>query len=349
MKRSNPTELMIKAAINKLLKGESLTRKEAYRVMDEILSDKATEAQISAFLVALQLKGSTVEEIAGSLDAYRERITPLSIKDENAIDISGTGGDNLGTFNISTAAAFVASGAGAKVVKHGYHSVSSQCGSADVLKALGVQTELFPDQFFQVFEKVGLAFIFAPRYKPVPRNFAGIRQSIGARTFIHILDPLTKPALTKRQLIGVYDQQLSRLIAEVLKEFKLFRGMVVSGDNGLDELNISGKTLVLEIVGDEIKEYEIDPEQLGLKKWPVEAIRGGDAERNKQIILDVLRGKAGAARDVTLVYAAAALKVAGVVESLKDGLRKARQAIDSGAAMEKLEQIVELSRELNHG
>ncbi len=349
MKRSNPTELMIKAAINKLLKGESLTRKEAYRVMDEILSDKATEAQISAFLVALQLKGSTVEEIAGSLDAYRERITPLSIKDENAIDISGTGGDNLGTFNISTAAAFVASGAGAKVVKHGYHSVSSQCGSADVLKALGVQTELFPDQFFQVFEKVGLAFIFAPRYKPVPRNFAGIRQSIGARTFIHILDPLTKPALTKRQLIGVYDQQLSRLIAEVLKEFKLFRGMVVSGDNGLDELNISGKTLVLEIVGDEIKEYEIDPEQLGLKKWPVEAIRGGDAERNKQIILDVLRGKAGAARDVTLLNAAAALKVAGVVESLKDGLRKARQAIDSGAAMEKLEQIVELSRELNHG
>ncbi|NOX35987.1 MAG: anthranilate phosphoribosyltransferase [Calditrichaeota bacterium] len=348
MKDSNQSELMIKTAINKLLKGDSLTRKEAYRVMDEILSDKATEAQISAFLVALQLKGSTVEEIAGSLDAYRERITPLSIKDENAIDISGTGGDNLGTFNISTAAAFVASGAGAKVVKHGYHSVSSQCGSADVLKALGVKTELFPDQFFQVFERVGLAFIFAPRYKPVPRNFAGIRQSIGARTFIHILDPLTKPALTKRQLIGVYDQKLSRLIAEVLKEFKLFRGMVVSGDNGLDELNISGKTLVLEIVGDEIKEYEVDPEQLGLQKWPVEEIRGGDAERNKQIILDILRGKPGAPRDVTILNAAAALKVAGVVDTLEDGIQKAVTAIDSGAAMEKLEQIIELSRELNH-
>ncbi|RMF56701.1 MAG: anthranilate phosphoribosyltransferase [Calditrichaeota bacterium] len=337
---------MIKEAIAKFMEGESLTRKEAYLVMDEILSGKATEAQISAFLVAMQLKGSSKDEIAGSVDAYRERITPLSITDENAIDISGTGGDNLGTFNISTAAAFVASGAGAKVVKHGYHSVSSQCGSADVLHALGVKTELFPDQFFKVFEEVGLAFVFAPRYKPVPRNFAGIRQSIGARTFINVLDPLTKPALTKRQLIGVYDRKLSRLIAEVLQELGVFQAMVVSGENGLDEMNISGKTYVVELINNQLNEYEVIPEDFGLPIWPVEKLRGGDPEQNKKILLDVLKGKPGPARDVTVLNAAAALKIAGVVENIKEGIQKAEEALDTGKAMEKLQAMIEISETL---
>ncbi len=339
-------KLTIQQAINKLMQGESLTRKEAYWVMEEILNGKASEAQVSAFLVALQMKGSTFDELAGSVDAYRERITPLSISDENAIDISGTGGDNLGTFNISTAAAFVASGAGARVVKHGYHSVSSQCGSADVLEALGIRTELFPDQLYEVFERTGLVFIFAPRYKPVPRYFAGIRQSLGARTFIHILDPLTKPALTRRQLIGVYDRKLTRLVAEVLKEFHLFKGMVVNGENGLDELNISGKTLVIEIEEQELTEYEIEPESVGLNRWPIEAIKGGDPQFNKQIILDVLNGKPGAPRDVTILNAAAALKVAGIVNDLKEGAKQAAEAIDSGRAKQKLEQLIEISKEL---
>ncbi|MFZ0388814.1 MAG: anthranilate phosphoribosyltransferase, partial [Calditrichia bacterium] len=233
---------MIKEAIAKFMEGGSLTRQEAYQVMEEILNEQASEAQISAFLIAMQMKGSTVDELAGSVQAYRERITPLSIADENAIDTSGTGGDNLGTFNISTVASIVAAGAGARVVKHGYHSVSSRCGSADVLKALGVKTELFPDEFYKIFEKTGLAFIFAPRYKPSPPNLAGIRQNLGARTMINILDPLTKPALTKRQLIGVYDAGLCRLMADVLREFGIFSGMVVAGENGLDEVNISGKT-----------------------------------------------------------------------------------------------------------
>jgi len=337
---------VIKEAIAKFMEGKSLSRKEAYEVMDQILSGKATEAQISAFLVALQLKGSTVEEIAGSVDAYRERITPLSISDDNAIDLSGTGGDNLGTFNISTAAAFVASGAGAKVVKHGYHSVSSQCGSADVLQALGIKTELFPDQFYQVFDEVGLAFIFAHRYKSLPRNFAGIRQSIGARTIMNILDPLTKPALTKRQLIGVYDHNLCRLIAEVLQQFGVFQVMVVSGENGLDEMNISGKTYVAELITNEIKEYEVEPGDFGLKTWPVEAIRGGDAETNKQIILDILNGKPGAPRDITIYNAGAALKIAGVVKKIAQGIKKASEAIDSGAAKAKLDAMIEVSRNL---
>jgi anthranilate phosphoribosyltransferase len=336
----------IKEAINKFMEGQSLTRQEAYLVMDEILSGNATEAQISAFLVAMQLKGSTVEEVAGSVDAYRERITPLSISDEHAIDISGTGGDNLGTFNISTAAAFVAAGAGAKVIKHGYHSVSSQCGSADVLKELGVKTELFPDQFYQVVEETGLAFIFAPRYKPIPRYFAGIRQSIGARTLINILDPLTKPALTKRHLVGVYDFQLSRLVAEVMREIGLIHVMVVAGENGLDEMNISGKTHVVEMRDGGIEEYDLMPEDVDLKSWPVEELRGGDPKTNKEIIVGILRGEKGAPREVTIFNAAAALKIAGVVENLKEGVSKAKEAINRGLAMKKLEHVIEISRNL---
>jgi anthranilate phosphoribosyltransferase len=337
---------MIKDAIEKFMVGKSLTRQEAYQVMDEILSGKASEAQISAFLVALQLKGSTVDELAGTVEAYREKITPLSIDEPNAIDLCGTGGDNLGTFNISTAAAFVAAGAGAKVIKHGYHSVSSKCGSADVLKAFGIKTELFPDQFYSLFEETGLAFIFAPRYQPKARSFAGVRQSLGARTLINIMDPLTKPVLTKRQLIGVYDHKLTRIIAEVLHEFKLFQAMVVSGDNGLDEMNISGKTYVVGLLDDEIKEYEVDPEEFGLKRWPVEALRGGNPTKNKEIILRIFKGEKGAPRDVTVYNAAAALKVAGVTDKVKKGVELAIEAIDSGLVLKKLEQMIKVGGKL---
>jgi anthranilate phosphoribosyltransferase len=338
---------MIKEAIAKFLEGKSLSREESYKVMEEILSDQASEAQISAFLIALQLKGSTVDELMGSVQAYRDRITPLSIVDENAIDTSGTGGDNLGTFNISTVAAIVAAGAGAKVIKHGYHSVSSQCGSADVLKALGVKTELFPDQFYNIFQEIGLAFIFAPRYKPSPRNFVSIRQSLGARTIINILDPLTKPALTKRHLIGVYDQKLSRLIAQVLMEFGIFSAMVVSGENGLDEVNICGKTHIVEVKGSEIEEYEINPEDVGLKRYSIDSLKGGDAMLNKKIIIDVLNGKKGGPREVTLLNAAAALRVSGLVKQLEDGINKATESIDSGSAWHKLEQMIEVSKMLS--
>lgn len=337
---------MIKEAIEKFMEGKSLTRQEAYQVMEEILSAKASESQISAFLVALQLKGSTADELAGTVEAYREKITPLSIDEPNAIDLCGTGGDNLGTFNISTAAAFVASGAGAKVIKHGYHSVSSKCGSADVLNALGIKTELFPDQFYDVFEETGLAFIFAPRYQPKARSFAGIRQSLGARTIMNIMDPLTKPVLTKRQLIGIYDHKLNRIVAEVLYELNLSQAMVVSGDNGLDEMNISGKTYVVGLLNGEIKEYEITPEEYGLKRSPVEKLRGGDPKKNKEIILRIFRGEEGPPRDVTIFNAAAALKVADIVENLKDGIKLAAQAIDKGLVLKKLEQMIELSRKL---
>ena len=337
---------MIKDAIEKFMDGKSLTRQEAYQVMDEILSEKATEAQISAFLIALQLKGSTVDELAGTVEAYREKITPLSIDEPNAIDLCGTGGDNLGTFNISTAAAFVAAGAGAKVIKHGYHSVSSKCGSADVLKAFGIKTELFPDQFYSLFEETGLAFIFAQRYQPKARSLAGIRQSLGARTLINIMDPLTKPVLTKRQLIGVYDHKLTRIIAEVLHEFKLFQAMVVSGENGLDEMNISGKTYVVGLLDDEIQEYEVTPEEFGLKRWPVEALRGGNPAKNKEIILKIFKGEKGAPRDVTVYNAAVALKVAGLTDKVKKGVKLAMDAIDSGFVLKKLEQMIRISSKL---
>jgi anthranilate phosphoribosyltransferase len=337
---------MIREAILKFLDGKSLTREEAYQVMEEILTDKASEAQISAFLVAMQMKGSTLEELTGSVQAYRDKITPLSIEDENAIDTSGTGGDNLGTFNISTVASIVAAGAGARVVKHGYHSVSSQCGSADVLRELGIKTELFPDDFYKIFQETGLAFVFAPRYKPTPQNFAGIRQSIGARTFINILDPLTKPALTKRQLIGVYDSKLSRIIAQVLNEFKIFSGMVVSGDNGLDEVNISGKTYIVELYGGQFREYDLTPEELGLKRWPIESLKGGNAKVNKKITINVLKGENGGPRDVILMNAAAALKVSGLAPDFKEGVEMAKNSIDSGSAYKKLEQLIEISKKI---
>jgi anthranilate phosphoribosyltransferase len=335
---------MIKEAIAKFMDGKSLTREESYKVMEEILSDEASEAQISAFLVALQMKGSTFDELAGSVQAYRDRLTPLSIEDENAIDTSGTGGDNLGTFNISTAASIVAAGAGVKVVKHGYHSVSSQCGSADVLKALGVKTELFPDEFYRTFNEIGLAFIFAPRYKPAPRNFVGIRHTLGARTLINILDPLTKPALTKRHLIGVYDQKLSVLVAQVLMEFGIFRGMVVSGDNGLDEVNICGKTHIVEINGAQLEKYEIEPEEVGLKRWPIESLKGGNAEINRDIIMSILKGETGGPRDVAIINSAAALKVSGKAADLAEGVELSRKAIDSGSALRKLRELIQFGQ-----
>ncbi len=337
---------MIKEAISKFMEGKNLTRREAFLVMDEILAGKATEAQISAFLVAMQLKGSTVDEVVGSVDAYRKRLTPLSISDDNAVDTSGTGGDNLGTFNISTAAAFVAAGAGAVVVKHGYHSISSQCGSEDVLKVLGIRTELFPDQFYRCIREIGLAFLFAPRYKPTFKQFAGIRRTLGTRTLINILDPLTKPAMTKNHLIGVYDHKQSRLIAEVMREFEVFRALLVSGENGLDELNICGKTFVTEMLEGEIVDYELMPEDVGLRTWPVEGLRGGDAKTNKEILLNILRGEKGAPRDVTIYNAAGALKIAGVVDNFPDGVKKAAEAIDQGLAMKKLEQMIAFSKEL---
>lgn len=337
---------MIKEAINKFIQGESLSRREAFLVMDDILSGKATEAQISAFLVALQLKGGTVDEIAGSVDAYRRRVTPLSIDDDNAIDTSGTGGDNLGTFNISTAAAIIAAGAGAKVVKHGYHSISSRCGSADILKKLGIKTELFPDEFYKVFKAIGLAFIFAPRYKPTFKQFAGVRRTLGVRTMINILDPLTKPALTKRHLIGVYDHTLGHLVAEVLREFGLFKAMIVSGENGLDELNISGKTYVVELKDNDIREYELFPEDVGLKTHSIDAVKGGDIEENYRILMDILKGEEGAPRDIGIYNAAAALKMAGVAKDMKDGVGKATNAIDSGAALKKLEDLIAFSGNL---
>ncbi|MBN2364977.1 MAG: anthranilate phosphoribosyltransferase, partial [Calditrichaeota bacterium] len=203
------------------------------------------------------------------------------------------------------------------------------------------------DQFYEIFNQVGLAFIFAPRYKPSPRNFAGIRQSLGARTMINILDPLTKPALTKRHLIGVYDQKLSKLIAQVLKELGIFSAMVVSGENGLDEVNICGITHIVEINGEDFQEYEITPEEVGLKRRPIESIRGGDASLNKKITLDILRGEKGGPRDVSILNAAAGLKVSGLVSDLTAGVEKASEAIDSGRALAKLNEMIEISKKLN--
>lgn len=337
---------MIRKIIQKLLERRSLTRREAFTVMENILNGKVSEAQIGAFLMALQMKGSTKDEIAGSVEAYRKRLIPLSIDDDNAIDICGTGGDNLGTFNISTATAFVAAGAGARVIKHGYHSVSSKCGSADVLAEMGIRAELFPDEFYQLYEELGLAFIFASRYRTLPWNFAGIRQSIGARTLMNILDPITKPALTKRQLIGVWDPKLARIVAEVLKEIKISRAMIVSGEEGLDEISLSGSTQVVELINGKIKEYSFKPEDVGLSCRPVSELRGGDAKLNTKIILGILNGEKNAAREVTLLNASGALMVAGLANDFAEGIELARKAVDSGAALGKYQRLLKYSRKI---
>jgi anthranilate phosphoribosyltransferase len=332
----------------------SLSRSEAREVMTEILTGKCTDAQIAALLVALHMKGETVEEIVGFAEAIRGAATHLELHGDSVLDASGTGrdalvdtcgtgGDASGTFNISTATAFVAAGAGVRVAKHGNRSVTSKCGSADVMESLGVNINLSPAQVAACLDKVGIAFLFAPAMHSAMKYVQPVRRDLRLRTVFNLLGPLTNPARATCQVVGVYADDLVEKLAEALSMLGLRRALVVHGSDGLDEITISGPTRIGEVRNGTVHTYEVTPEEFCLSRASLDDIAGGDAAFNASLIRDVLAGKKSAHRDVVILNAGAALVAAGRANHLRDAVPLAAQAIDSGAAREKLQALIDFS------
>lgn len=332
---------MLKEAIAKLAQKQDLTKDEAYAAMNHIMAGEATDAQIAAFLMGLRLKGETVEEIAGCATVMRERAIRITSKHQNIIDTCGTGGDASGTFNISTTAAIIASAAGAVVAKHGNRAVSSRCGSADVLRALRVNIEVPPEKAAKTLDNIGITFLFAPMMHGAMKFAANVRKDLAIRTIFNILGPLTNPAGAQRQLLGVFNSALTEKLAGVLKELGSQHALVVHGEGGLDELSTVGWTKVSELRNGELNTYEVRVEEFGLQATNVERLRGGDVDQNVAILRDVLDGKDGAARDISLLNSGAALSVSGKASSVKEGIALARETVDSGAAKRKLKDWVD--------
>ena len=338
---------MIVEAIDRLVRGESLTGAEAAGAMEEIMDGAATPAQIGAMLVALRMKGETIEEITGLARVMRSRATPVELSEYEVVDTCGTGGDRSGTFNISTAAAIVASAAGVPIAKHGNRAMSSRCGSADVLEALGVQINLNAEQVAACVRHVGIGFMFAPLFHPAMKHAAPVRRELGTRTVFNILGPLTNPAGARSQLLGVADPSLAPKMAGVLQMLGARRALVVHGHGGLDELSITGPSVAYMVRGTEpVESMDINPTDVGLSVAPMESIQGGTAEENAAIIRSVLSGAEGPRRDVVLLNAAAALYAAEMVETIQAGVAVAAEAIDSGAAGRTLDRLVEFTRTL---
>lgn len=334
---------MIQEAIKDLIAGADLSRARTRAAMDQIMSGQATDAQIGAFLVALRIKGETVDEIAGCAEVMREKATPIATTRPDLIDTCGTGGDGSGTFNISTAVAFVACGAGLAVAKHGNRSISSHCGSADVLDALGVNVEASPEKVGECIDEVGIGFLFAVALHGAMKHAIGPRRELATRTVFNVLGPLTNPAGAKRQLLGVYDSALTEALAGVLGQLGSERALVVHGSDGLDEITLTGPTQVSELRDGQVSTRQIDPRDFGLQRVPAEALQGGDAAYNARILREVLDGWEGPRRDVVLINAAAAIAVGGRAEDMTAGLELARASIDSGRACRALERLVEVS------
>jgi anthranilate phosphoribosyltransferase len=330
---------------------QSLSRDEAHTVMTEVLTGLCTDAQIAALLVALHMKGETVEEIVGFAEAIRAAATPLELHKNSTLDVSGTGhdalvdtcgtgGDTSGTFNISTATAFVAAGAGVRVAKHGNRSVTSKCGSADVMEALGVSINLPPACIAACLEQVGIAFLFAPAMHSAMKYVQPARRELRLRTVFNLLGPLTNPARATCQVVGVYSSDLVEKLAEALSMLGLHRALVVHGSDGLDEITITGPTRVGEVREGRVHTYEVTPEECGLRRGTLDDISGGDAALNATLIRDVLAGKRSARRDVVLLNAAAALVAAGRADHLRDAVPLAAGAIDHGHAQKKLDALI---------
>lgn len=344
--------------IKKVVEGRHLDRSEAEELMNEIMSGRATDAQIASFLTALRMKCETVEELIGFAKVIREKASPVSLRlsgeahaGESAgptmVDTCGTGGDASGTFNISTTAAFVVAGSGVRVAKHGNRSVSSACGSADVIEALGIRLDLPPDSIARCIEEVGIGFLYAPLLHDAMRYVVHARREMKIRTVFNLLGPLCNPAGAKAQILGVYDEDLTDVMAHVLCELGTGRAFVVHGSDGLDEITVTGESKISEVKDGEVRTYYVTPEDFGIERAAMSEIQGGDARRNAQIIRDILAGKTGARRDVTLLNAAAGLVVGNRAESLRDGIDLARESIDSGRALDCLNGLVKLTQELS--
>ncbi|MCS7178145.1 MAG: anthranilate phosphoribosyltransferase [Anaerolineae bacterium] len=330
----------IREAIARVVERQNLTTEEAEEVMGQVMQGEATPAQIGGFLIALRMKGETVEEIAGFARAMRRHAVPVPTRRAPLVDTCGTGGDRSGTFNISTAAAFVVAGAGLPVAKHGNRSVSSHCGSADVLEALGVNLDLTPEAVARCVDEIGIGFLFAPRFHPAMKHAIGPRREMGVRTVFNVLGPLTNPAGAQVQVLGVYDPDLTETLAGVLGSLGCQAAFVVHGADGLDELSTTGPNRVSWLQNGSIRTFILDPEDLGLPRAPLSALQGGVAAENAAIIRSILQGEQGPRRDVVLLNAAAALVAGNCAADLREGLSLAAWSVDSGAALEKLETLV---------
>mgnify|MGYP003365453713 CR=1 FL=1 len=337
---------MLKEAIKKISNKQNLNEEEAYSSVNEIMKGEALPSQIGAFLVGLRMKGETVEEITGSARAMRDNASIVKLESEYAIDTCGTGGDGSKTFNISTAVAIIAAAAGVKVAKHGNRAVSSSSGSADVLQELGINIDIEPEKAKKLIDENGMAFLFAQKYHSAMKNVGPVRKELGIRTVFNILGPLTNPAFVKGQVLGVYSKELTHTLAEVLLKLGSEKAMVVHGGDGLDEITTTTTTYVSEIREGKVIDYEIEPEKLGIPLAKVEDIKGSSAKENAGIIIDILRGKRGSKRDIVVLNTAAALYVGKVAENLEQGIKLTEDIIDSGKAYEKLNELVEYSKEV---
>ncbi|EJL40912.1 anthranilate phosphoribosyltransferase [Brevibacillus agri] len=339
---------MLTHALEQILQGNDLSRAIAEEAMGEIMDGKATPAQIGAFLASMRLKGEQVEEIIGFAQAMRARAMRFPIELPGLVDTCGTGGDGSNTFNISTASAIVAASDGVRIAKHGNRAVSSKSGSADVLEELGVPVNLSPKSAADCLRATNLCFLFAPLYHQAMKHAAGPRKELAVRTVFNLLGPLTNPANASHQLMGVYDAKLLPTVAAVLRELHVERALVVAGSDGLDELTVTGTSQIAELRDGEIRTYEIDPEQFGLRRHEKEALRGGDACENATIIREVFAGKRGAARDIVLLNAGAILYLANRVRSIEAGVIRAAELIDDGLVMRKLEHIRQIAGGMIH-
>ena len=328
----------------RVLDGHDLTRAQAHDAMQEIMSGDATQAQIAGFLVALRAKGETADEIAGCAEAMREHVLPVQPKREDLVDTAGTGGDGKSTLNISTAAALVAAAAGAGVAKHGNRAASSQTGSADVLEALGFELDLTPERIAQSIDDLGFGFMFAQAHHPAMKHAAPVRRELGTRTVFNVLGPLTNPARARAQVVGVYSDGLVRPVAEALAQLGSRRAFVVHGANGIDELSPVGPSHVCEVVDGDVRERTIDPHELGIEPSTLEGLAGGSPAENAGAIRRVFAGERGSAREAIVLNAAGAIAAGGHAADLREGIVVAREALDSGAAAARLDELVEFTR-----
>jgi anthranilate phosphoribosyltransferase len=352
---------MIKEAIGKVVEGFDLSRGEMVACMNEIMTGNATQAQIGSFITALRLKGETVEEITGAAMVMREQALRLEVNKEvvdidrddinldreTIVDTCGTGGSGTNTFNISTTTAFVVAGAGLRVAKHGNKGVSSQCGSADVVKALGVNIDVSPEKVKECIEKIGIGFLYAPLFHGAMKYAIGPRREIGIRTIFNILGPLTNPAGANCQVLGVYREDLTDILAEVLKNLGSKRAFVVHGADTLDEITITGKTKISEVKDKKVATFYVKPSDFGMKPANIEDIAGGTSEENAKIVKDVISGEKGPRRDIVLLNASAALVAGCMAKNFKDGIKIAIESIDSGKALKKLESLKEFTNSSN--
>lgn len=337
--------MTIKSALAAVIQGENLSAAQAEEVMEEIMSGGASPAQIAGLLVALRMKGETVEEMTGFARSMRKNAVPVPSRHPLLLDVCGTGGDGHGTFNISTAAAIVIAAAGVPVAKHGNRSVSSKCGSADVLEQLGVRFDVSPQEIGRCIDEVGIGFLYAPHLHPAMRHAIGPRREMGVRTVFNILGPLTNPAGANVQLLGVYRPELTEVLARVLRSLGCQAAFVVHGSDDLDELSTTGCNRVTQLQDGEVRTLTLDPRTLGLPPASLSDLQGGDAEVNAAIITRIFAGERGAKREVVLLNAAYGLVLGGVAADLGHGLHQAAQAIDSGAVQQTLASLVAFTQE----